>query len=219
MHESDWITDEPLCEPCRAELEKTGSELRTCTDCSKPWVFEAGEKQFLEKCAAEAAEDGRNFTMPMRCKPCRERKKRAREEEESAQREEENSDDSSCSDPQDRQDLFDIEHFEEESALSSDDDGLTVSDLQQRGVTERAFSLRTINQKLQTRLDSHNTSLPCARKPISVKSSRVSCQRLLVSCTVVSGATPPQSCRAPGATQATWRFPGQYRPLRSTAAR
>ena len=79
-----------LCEPCRAELEKTGSELRTCTDCSKPWVFEARDKRFFEKCAAEAAEDGRDFTIPTRCKPCRKRKKIAREEEESAQLEEEN---------------------------------------------------------------------------------------------------------------------------------
>jgi hypothetical protein len=133
MHEDDWITDEPLCELCRAELEKTGSELRTCTDCSKPWVFEAGEKQFLEKCAAEAAEDGRNFTMPTRCKPWRERKKRAREEEESAQREEENSDDTTTILKIAMQDnVFDFEHFEEEESAfefefpSSDDDGLWV---------------------------------------------------------------------------------------------
>jgi hypothetical protein len=120
-----------LCEPCRAELEKTGSELRTCTDCSKPWVCEAGEKRFLEKVVAEAAEDGRNFTMPTRCKPCRERKKRAREEEESAQREEENSDDTTTILKIAMQDnVFDFEHFEEEESAfefefpSSDDDGL-----------------------------------------------------------------------------------------------
>ena len=84
-----------LCEPCRAELAKSGSELRICTDCSKPWVFEAGEERFFEKRAAEAAEDGRDFTITTRCKPCRrlgrrERKKIAREQEESAQQEEEN---------------------------------------------------------------------------------------------------------------------------------
>jgi hypothetical protein len=58
------------------ELEKTDSELRTCTDCSKVWVFEAGEKRFLEKRVTEAAADGEEFMMPTRCKPCREQKKK-----------------------------------------------------------------------------------------------------------------------------------------------
>ena len=64
-----------LCEPCCAELERTGSELRVCTDCSQAWVFEAGEKRFVEKCMAQAAADGDEYTLPRRCKPCRGRKK------------------------------------------------------------------------------------------------------------------------------------------------
>ena len=53
------------------ELERTGSELCTCSDCAKPWVFEAGERRHFQKLAAQKARDGEEFTMPQRCKPCR----------------------------------------------------------------------------------------------------------------------------------------------------
>ena len=64
-----------LCEACRVELERTGSELCTCSDCAKPWVFEAGERRHFQKLAAQKARDGEDFTMPQRCKPCRVRKR------------------------------------------------------------------------------------------------------------------------------------------------
>jgi hypothetical protein len=51
-----------LCKPCSAALVKTCSTLNKCQECCKPWVFEAGEKQFYES---------KGLRLPLRCKPCR----------------------------------------------------------------------------------------------------------------------------------------------------
>ncbi len=51
-----------LCVPCLGKLERTGGKLRTCASCHKPWVYEDGERRYMEK---------KGFSDPKRCKPCR----------------------------------------------------------------------------------------------------------------------------------------------------
>ena len=62
-----------LCVQCLGKIKRNAGKLRTCASCHKPWVFEDGERRYMEK---------KGFSDPKRCKPCRAQARGARGKDE-----------------------------------------------------------------------------------------------------------------------------------------